>query len=118
MVVFPDGAYVPDAWIDQATDSASTWRKGSEKERNCALRVASMAIEIHAEQCKTEQGVRDLGNMRTSRDAWETQANTCSANNQMLTIKMGKRGTLNIVLAGTTLLFAATTVLLAIPPTP
>lgn len=113
--VFPDGAYVPNEWIDLATDSVADWREGSEKERNCVLRVVSLNTTLHAERGKTEQANKNTDTMRTSRDGFETLYNAEHATTLLLTTKVGRRGKMVLALGITTVAFLATTTLLAIP---
>lgn len=46
VIIYPDGAYVPNWWIDKAVDSTGVWRDGTAKFYTTILRVASQRREI------------------------------------------------------------------------
>ena len=113
--VFPDGAYVPNAWIDQATDSVGGWRAGSERERNCVLRVSSLNVELQ----DTRQSVRaekDHGlSLKADLDGCEKTTNDQHATITMLSTRVKRRGNMVLVLSLTTALLLTTTALLSLP---
>ena len=47
VVIFPTGAYVPDAWIDQAVDSTGVRNEGRSKHNAAVGVIATQARVIH-----------------------------------------------------------------------
>lgn len=113
IVIFPQGAYVPNGYIDQAADSAGTWRAGSERERNCVLSVSSVSVQRDAEHEKYMEEVASHRRTRLARDEFETGYNLRGSQIIELTTKVGKRGTLVLALSLTTAALLATTAVLA-----
>ena len=112
--MFPDGAYVPNAWIDIATDSTAMWRKGSEENR---VRINTVVSLSHEKRALEEQNFITSGQLAKC----TTRSDECFTNNAQLqdnliaagqTIRV--RGNWNIVLGISTILFATTTTALAI----
>jgi len=46
IIVYPDGAYVPNWWIDKAVDSTGVWREGTSKFYIAVQRLSSQQKEI------------------------------------------------------------------------
>jgi hypothetical protein len=47
VIVYPDGAYVPNWWIDKAVDSTGVWREGTSKFYIAIQRISSYQQEIN-----------------------------------------------------------------------
>lgn len=46
IIIYPDGAYVPNEWIDKAVDSTGIWRDGTSKFYIALQRISSQQKEI------------------------------------------------------------------------
>ena len=46
IIVYPEGAYVPNWWIDKAVDSTGVWREGTTKFYIAIQRISSQQREI------------------------------------------------------------------------
>jgi hypothetical protein len=47
IIVYPDGAYVPNWWINKAVDSTGVWREGTTKFYIAVQRISSYQQEIN-----------------------------------------------------------------------
>jgi hypothetical protein len=47
IIVYPDGAYVPNEWINKAVDSTGVWREGTAKFYIALQRISSQQKEIN-----------------------------------------------------------------------
>ncbi len=47
IIVYPEGAYVPNWWIDKAVDSTGVWREGTAKFYIALQRLSSQQKEIN-----------------------------------------------------------------------
>lgn len=45
IIIYPEGAYVPNAWINSAVDSVGAWRLGNGLRQNAVRKVASLVKE-------------------------------------------------------------------------
>lgn len=83
IVVFPDGAYVPNAWIDTATDSTAVWQKGNAQKVSAVLRVSSMAREnIALQQQRDSLGVANSRNTLL--------VDSCDARYKVVDLRLGE----------------------------
>jgi hypothetical protein len=47
IIIYPDGAYVPNEWINKAIDSTGVWREGTAKFHIAIRRISSYQKEIN-----------------------------------------------------------------------
>lgn len=111
IVVFPDGAYVPNSWIDETVDSTASRMNAVETGRRAALYIASKEREYQAERAQNaaEVSALETANAANVQEAQEQTDRAEYAEGKAK--KNGRTGrTLGIVAAAETLWIVGTNI--------